>query len=187
MKQQLIAVLAALIVSGATAGAPDAITIEKVTVPGIANFSLLDESTGFAGSPVGFGGATLPTAMPWLRERGFATVINLRLASEEENDVDGSRAAAEAAGLNYIHLPFDAKNPDPDVVENFLAVAGDEANQPVYIHCASATRVATLWMIARVLVDGLDTDAATAEVELISLKPDKAIAFATAYISSHAN
>ena len=59
------------------------------------------------------------------------------------------RTAAEAAGLSYIHLPFDSKNPDPDVVDGILTAVGDKENRPVYIHCGSATRVAALWMIGR--------------------------------------
>ena len=35
--------------------------------------------------------------MPWLRDEGFSTVINLRAATEEGVDLEGCRAAAEAA------------------------------------------------------------------------------------------
>ena len=62
---------------------------------------------------------------------------------------------------------------------------GDQANQPVYIHCGSATRVAALWVIGRVLRDGWDIDATREEAEQIAHKPADAIAFATAYIKSH--
>jgi uncharacterized protein (TIGR01244 family) len=114
-------------------------------------------------------------------------VINLRLATEDSADIDGSRAAAEAAGLNFIHLPFDAKNPDPGVVGTFLATAGDGGNQPVYIHCHSATRAAALFMIGRVLEDGWQIDVASEEVEAIAKKPSAAIAFATRYLASQGN
>jgi len=67
--------------------------IEKAAIPGVTNFSRIDQS-------VGFGGATQPSAMPRLKSEGFASVINLRVAREDGADVDVSRAAAEAAGLN---------------------------------------------------------------------------------------
>ncbi|MFC1665119.1 beta-lactamase hydrolase domain-containing protein [Pseudomonadota bacterium] len=159
--------------------------VVKSDIPGIQNYSRFDSSPGFAGSSVGFGGATQPSAMSRLENAGFAAVINLRLATEEGADVDDSRIAAESVGLNYIHLPFDTTNPDPDVVDNFLTAVGDKDNRPVYIHCGSATRVATLWMIGRVLKDGLAIDTASAEVEVIAGKPSDAIAFATNYITSH--
>ena len=151
----------------------------------IQNYSQIDGPSGFAGSTVGFGGATPSSAMSWLRGEGYATVINLRGASEEGANVEGCRTAAEAADLNYVHLPFDPRTPDPQVIDDFLAAIGDEANQPVYIHCASATRVAALWMIGRVLRDGWELDAAREEAAGIAAKPAEADAFATHYLASH--
>ena len=161
---------------------PDTLNVQQAEVPGIANFSSFDPSTGFAGSSVGFGGATQASAMPWLRGERFATVINLRLASEEGAAVERSRAAAAAAGLKYIHLPFDPRNPTPDLVNDFLRVVGEKANQPVYIHCNSATRVAALWLIGRVREDGWEFDDAAKEARAIAQKPDEAIGFASAYL-----
>jgi len=152
---------------------------------GIEHFSRIDDSTGFAGARVGFGGATPDSAMTWLKEEGFATVINLRLAGEEGVDVECSREAAEAAGLNYMHLPFSAKDLDQQLIGDFLAAVGDEAMQPVYIHCRSATRVAALWVIGRVLRDGWELDATREEAEAIAHKPADALAFAAAYLQSH--
>jgi uncharacterized protein (TIGR01244 family) len=167
--------------------APASPRVEKIEAPGIENFSRIEGEPGFAGSPVGLGGATEPSAMPWLRGQGFASVINLRFATEEGVDVEGSRAAAEAAGLDYIHLPFNPKVPDPELVGEFLAAVGSQENQPVYIHCGSATRAAALWMIARVLRDGWELEAAGEEAKGIAGKPDAAIAFATAYLSERRN
>lgn len=153
----------------------------------MANFTRFDGPPGFAGSPVAFGGTTQPSAMPWLKSEGFAAVINLRFATEEGVDIDASRAAADAAGLDYIHMPFNPDNLDQTIVAYFLATAGNQANQPVYIHCHSATRVAALWMIGRVLEDGRDIDAAAKEVELIAAKPAEAAAIAIQYIESLEN
>jgi len=173
--------IAIAVTVGCASAAP---MVEKVEAPGIENFSRIEGQPGFAGSPVGFGGATKPSAMPWLGSQGFSSVISLRFAAEEGVDVEDSRAAAEAAGLNYIHLPFSPKKQNTDVVDEFLAAAGDERNQPVYIHCGSATRAAALWMIGRVLKDGWDIDVAGQEAEKIARKPAEAIAFATKYITS---
>jgi uncharacterized protein (TIGR01244 family) len=177
----LIVVLAAC---GAQVDEPLSASITKTDMPGIVNFSRSEESTGFAGSPVGFGGVTSSAVMPVLKNEGFATVINLRLAAETGADVQGGRAAAEAAGMNYIHLPLDPKKLDTAFVSEFMAAVGDVKNQPVYIHCGSATRVAALWMIGRVLNDGLAIDAASKEAGMIAAKPDSAVSMATRYITS---
>jgi uncharacterized protein (TIGR01244 family) len=154
-------------------------------MPNIEHFSRIDDPAGFAGSQVGFGGATPDSEMAWLKEQGFATVVNLRLAGEEGVDVECSRAAAEAAGLKYIHLPFSGRELDRQLIDDFLSIAGDSANQPVYIHCRSATRVAALWVIGRVLKDGRPFEETRAEANAIAYKPGDALAYASAYLTAH--
>src|SRR5438876_1000855 len=159
--------------------------VKKADVPGIRNFSRVNSPAGFGGTMVGFGGATQPSAMAGLKKDGFKSVINLRLATEPGADIDAGGAAAKAAGLTYIHLPFDAANPDPQVVDKFLAAVGDKANQPVYIYCNSANRVGALWMITRALKDGWEIDKAREEAVAVGLSHPAAEAFAAKYITSH--
>jgi uncharacterized protein (TIGR01244 family) len=152
--------------------------VQKREVAGIRNFSRVDAT-------VGCGGAVDPSAMAALRKDGFVSVINLRLANEPGADVDAGRAAAQAAGLKYIHLPFNAAAPDEKVVESFLAAVADKANQPVFIHCGSANRVGSVWMIKRVLQDKWAVDKAQTEAEAIGLSSPQLVAFAAGYINSH--
>ena len=117
--------------------------VQKSEREGIRNFSRVDAT-------VGCGGATDPAALVGLRKDGFVSVINLRLATEEGANVDAEGVAAKAAGLKYIHLPFNAAAPDAAVVDKFLAAVADKSNQPVFIHCGSANRVGGVWMIKAV-------------------------------------
>ena len=183
LKIRAFAFTLVLAVALAAVGSKANAELKHFQAPGIFNYTLLTGASGNAGPVVGFGGATKPAALAWLKGEGFATVINLRLASEDGVDIHAARIAADAAGLTYIHLPFDAKKPDADLIENFIAAVGNRANQPVYIHCHSATRAAALWMIERVRRDGLDIDEARSEVKTIAEKPDEAIAFATSVLS----
>lgn len=168
----------ALCVLALVLAVPAAAQVTKAEVPGITNFSRVDAT-------VGCGGATQPAAMAELKKHGFASVINLRMASEPGADIEASRSAAEAAGLKYIHLPFDASNPDPALVDNFLAAVSNAANQPVYIHCASANRVGAVWMIKRALQDGWEIDKAREEAAAIGLSNPRLTTFATEYIATH--
>lgn len=152
--------------------------VKKAEVPGITNFSRVDAT-------VGCGGATQPSAMSELKKQGFVSVVNLRLATEPGANVDEGRAAAQSAGLKYIHLPFDASKPDPTVIENFLTAVSDRSNQPVYIHCGSANRVGAVWMIKRALKDGWEIDRAREEAEAIGLTNPRLKDFATEYILTH--
>ena len=151
--------------------------VQKKELPGVMNYSRVDAT-------VGCGGATSPAAMAQLKKEGYAAVINLRLESEPGADIAASRAAAEAAGLRYIHLPFNAAAPDSKVVDAFLAAVDDTRNQPVFIHCGSANRVGGMWMIKRVLRDHWTLDQARTEAEAIGLKDPKLAAFATGYIAT---
>jgi uncharacterized protein (TIGR01244 family) len=158
--------------------APLAGQVQKMDVPGIRNFSRVDAT-------VGCGGAVDPAAMAELKKQGFVSVVNLRQPTEPGANVNEGRAAAQAAGLNYIHLPFDGAAPDEKVVDRFLSVVADRANQPVFVHCGSANRVGGLWMIKRALQDGWPIERARAEAEAIGLRDAKLAAFAAEYIASH--
>ena len=151
--------------------------VKTAEMPDVVNFSRIEGKEGF-------GGATEPSAMGELKKNGFATVINLRHATEPGALIDASRTAAESAGLNYIHLPFSPADADSGLVDDFLAAVSNEANAPVYIHCASATRVAALWMIHRVLEEGWSLDDSEVEATVIAAKPADAIAFASKYIAA---
>ena len=175
MKRQVRAAAAAFVMAATmVVGAQ----VRKAEVPGITNFSRVDAT-------VGCGGATESSAMPALRKEGFVSVINLRLATEKGVNIDESRAAAQAAGMKYIHVPFDTAKPDVKLVDTFLAAVSDKANQPVYIHCGSANRVGAVWMIKRVLQDGWAVDKAQTEAEAIGLTNPQLKAFANDYIATH--
>jgi len=152
--------------------------VQKKDIEGIRNYSRVDAS-------VGCGGQVNPAAMKALKAEGYVSVVNLREASEAGADIEAGRAAAQAAGLKYIHLPFNAASPDPKVVDTFLAAVADTSNQPVFIHCGSANRVGGLWMIKRALRDGWPIEKAQAEGEAIGLRDSKLTAFATEYIKTH--
>jgi uncharacterized protein (TIGR01244 family) len=157
---------------------PLASQVRKEEMAGIRNYSRVDAT-------VGCGGAVDPSAMSGLKKEGFVSVINLRQSSEEGANVEASRAAAQAAGLKYIHLPFNVAAPDSKVVDSFLTAVADRANQPVFIHCGSANRVGGMWMVKRALQDKWPIDKALAEGQAIGLNNPSLITFATEYIKAH--
>jgi len=136
--------------------------VSKGTVPGIVNF-------GYVGKTVACAGATAPAALAEVRKLGYASVINLRVATEPGAEIEASAAAAKAAGLSFIHLPFNASAPDPMLVDRFIAAISEPKNQPAFIHCASANRAATLWMVKRMVVDKWDADRAATEATALGL------------------
>ena len=146
--------------------------------PGIVNYTRVD-------AVVACGGATETKALDGLRKDGFKTVINLRMPSEQGANIEQNSAYAKEIGLNYISIPFNGQAPEAKSVDTFLATIANKANQPVYIHCGSASRVGGMWMIKRVLQDGWAIDKATEEAKLIGLRSPTLEQFAVEYINSH--
>jgi uncharacterized protein (TIGR01244 family) len=116
---------------------------------------------------------------------GFASVINLRLASEAGADIDAEAAAAKTAGVTFIHIPFSTQAPDPAVVDTFLKAVTTPANEPAFIHCATANRAAALWFIKRVQIDGWTQDRAAEEAAALGLTNASLKQFALDYLQSH--
>ena len=152
--------------------------VKQQELAGIQRYSRVDAT-------VGCGGQTDPSAMVALKKEGYVSVINLRLATEQGAQIEESRAAAQSAGLKYIHLPFDGASPDAKIVSAFLDAVADTRNQPVYIHCGTANRVGAVWMIKRALQDGWPVEKAQAEGEAIGLSSPRLKEFAVTYIKEH--
>jgi uncharacterized protein (TIGR01244 family) len=160
MNMRTTAIFASIVCASALVAAQAEVT--KQSVPGIVNFAKVETTVACAG-------ATTPAALAEVKRMGYASVINLRQATEPGVDIEASAAAAKAAGLNYIHIPFNAATPDASVVDNFIKAVTDKANQPAFIHCASANRAAALWMVKRIAVDKWDVDRAVAEATALGL------------------
>jgi uncharacterized protein (TIGR01244 family) len=152
--------------------------VKKSTIPGVTNFAQVETTVACAG-------ATTPGSVAGIKKMGFASIINLRLASEAGADIDGEAAAAKAAGITFVHIPFNGSAPDPTVADQFMKTITDPANQPAYIHCASGNRAAAMWLIKRVLIDKWDNDRAAEEAAQLGLTSSALKTFAFDYIQAH--
>lgn len=101
--------------------------VVRQEVPGIRNFAKVESTVACAG-------AITAGAIPEIKKMGYASIINLRLATEEGADIDGNIAAAKAAGIPYYHIPFSGAKPDPAVVDTFLKTITTPGVQPAFIH-----------------------------------------------------
>jgi len=152
--------------------------VTKETLPGVTNFARL-------GTTIACAGATTPAAVAGLKQMGYASIINLREASEAGADIDAEAAAAKAAGINFIHLPFNTASPNPAVVDSFLKVITDKKNDPAFVHCASGNRAAAMWMIKRMQIDRWDADRAGTEAAALGLTNGALKTFALQYVATH--
>jgi uncharacterized protein (TIGR01244 family) len=80
---------------------------------------------------------------------GFKTIINNRPDGEEPGQPSGHEieAAAQAAGLAYVHIPIRG-GPTPEQVHATQAVV-NEADLPILAFCRSGTRSIVTWSISQ--------------------------------------
>jgi len=101
--------------------------VVRQEVPGIRNFAKVESTVACAG-------AITPAAIQEIKKMGYASIINLRLATEQGADIDANTAAAKVAGIPYYHIPFSSSTPDPAVVDTFLKTITAPGVQPAFIH-----------------------------------------------------
>lgn len=170
--------LAWLVVFSVCASVVAGAQVTRENVPGITNFARVETTVACAG-------ATPPAAVSTVKQMGYNSIINMRQAGEAGAELEAEAAAAKAAGITYIHLPFNAAAPDPAVVDRFLTAVTTPANQPAFLHCASANRVSAIWMIKRMLVDKWDAERASTEAAALGLTNPALKTFALDYVAKH--
>ena len=161
----------------AAAGMAHAQEVTKESVPGIRNLARLQTTVACAG-------AITPEAVADIKKMGFVSIVNLRLASEPEAQVDKEEAAAKTAGLKYFHVPFAGK-PDPQAASAFLDAITTKGAEPAFIHCAGGNRAATMWLIKRIAVDHWDVDRAVKEATALGQTSEPLRAFAIEYAQAN--
>lgn len=115
-----------------------------------------------------------------LAERGVRTVVSLR--KPEEVDWD-ERAAVEAAGMTFVAIPFDGPEElTDDVFDRVRAVLAENRDEPLFLHCARSNRVGAVWMVHRVLHDGVSLEQALEEAQTAGLRTPEFIRIARDYI-----
>lgn len=168
-------VLAVLWLGAPQAGAQQ---VTKENVPGITNLARLETTVACAG-------ATRAEAIPEIKKMGFASIINLRQASESGADIEAEAAAAKAAGLRFYHIPFNGQAPSPAAADQFLTAITTKGSEPAFIHCAGGNRAAAMWLIKRLVVDQWDLDRASKEATALGLTSPALKQFAADYAQTH--
>ena len=101
--------------------------VVRQEIAGVTNFAKIESTVACAG-------AITPAAIQELKKMGYASIINLRLATEPGADIDGHTAVAKSVGIPYYHIPFSVTAPDPAAVDTFLKTITAPGVQPAFIH-----------------------------------------------------
>jgi len=152
--------------------------VTSQTVEGITNLNRIETT-------VACSGAIKATAVPEIKKFGFASIINLREASEEGANLEAEEAAAKAADIRYYSIPFNSTTPDTAAADKFLEAITAKGSDPAFIHCARGGRAATMWFIKRMVVDHWDVDRAAKEATALGMTSPTLKQFAIDYAQSH--
>ena len=178
MSSRMFAVAAVIIALCLPVTPAHAQQVTKDTLEGVTNFNRLETTVACTG-------AIKATAVPDIKKLGFASIINLRQATENGADLDGEAAAAKAAGINYYSIPFNGQMPDPAVADKFIDAITVKGSEPAFIHCAGGGRAATMWFIKRMVVDHWEVARASEEATALGMNNPALKQFAIDYAQAH--
>jgi sulfide:quinone oxidoreductase len=96
-----------------------------------------------------------PEAVAEAAKAGFSVIIANRPDGEDPGQPDAAamRAAAEAAGLTWVHIPVSGGQFPPDAVAAFKEAS---AKGKTLAYCRSGTRCTVLWALGK--PEGLSAD-----------------------------
>lgn len=79
---------------------------------------------------------------------GYKTIINMRPDDEKFGQLNAAeaRAYADAAGMNYVHIPVPVNGLTEDMVDSFTKAVAENPG-PYLTHCASGRRAAIVWAL----------------------------------------
>ncbi len=178
MKSQFLITVALISTVWLAAAPARAQEVTKETADGITNFHRLETT-------VACSGAIKATAVPEIKKYGFASIINLRQASEDGANLPEEEAAAKAADIRYYSIPFSSTAPDPAAVDKFVDTITTKGSDPAFIHCAGGGRAATMWFIKRMVVDHWDVERAAKEATALGMTSPTLKQFAIDYAQTH--
>jgi tyrosine-protein phosphatase SIW14 len=94
---------------------------------------------------------------------GIRTVIDLR--SDDGDPADELRV--QRAGMKYVHMAMTTHEPPTrEMVDTFLQLVNDPANQPVYVHCVGGRhRTGVMTAVYRMTQHGWSADQAFQEMK----------------------
>lgn len=118
-----------------------------------------------------------------LKAKGIRAIVNLRHPAEY--NAAEEEAKVKELGLRYFNIPVNPSDLQDSQVQQFLSITSDRHNLPVFIHCTMGIRVATFWMIRRVVVDGWNIEDAETEARKMGLRNPVLLEFAKSYIARH--
>lgn len=100
-----------------------------------------------------FAGQVTPEQLQDAAQAGFKSVLNLR-SPDEAGFLSDEQQQAEAAGLEYAHVPLRPTEPNQELTSAAIQEI-ENLPKPVLIHCAAGARAGGIALIATAIDEGL--------------------------------
>lgn len=118
--------------------------IKKETLKGVENLFSMKSNQGLLYS------SSQPdeASFELIQKKNIKTVLNLRSPDEikfNEKDI------VEKNNMTYINLPVKPDQINQDLIKKFSSIVGDSKKYPLFIHCSSANRVATMLALHEII------------------------------------
>lgn len=142
--------------AAAASKAPAAQAAVPLHEPGLPNAFRVSEQLYRGAQPA-------PEGFAALKRLGIKTVVNLRLAHSDRDEIAESGIGDDA--IRYVHIPMAAWDAKEEEVAEFLRIVSDAEQTPVFVHCQhGADRTGTMVAAYRVVVQGWAKERAIAEM-----------------------
>jgi uncharacterized protein (TIGR01244 family) len=125
----------------------------------IYNYLKLSDSVATAGQPT-------EAQFSVIQESGYQVVVNLALP-ESPKALPHEQAIVESLGMQYLHLPVVWENPTLEDIARFFSVMEENANKPVFVHCAANMRVSAFMYLYRRLHECMSDEQAKRDLHRI--------------------
>lgn len=101
---------------------------------------------------------------------GIKTVVDLRSDDADAED----KLSVERAGMKYAQIPMTTHEPPaPSVIDTFLQIVTNPANQPVYVHCVGGRhRTGVMTAVYRMTQERWTAEQAFKEMKQYHFGPD---------------
>ncbi|ARV62530.1 phosphatase [Nostocales cyanobacterium HT-58-2] len=112
-------------------------------------------------------GQPTPEDLQKASQEGFKSVVNLR-SPDEADFLSDEQQQAEAAGLNYVHVPLNSKKADDGLTNKVLKEIEGLAT-PILFHCGAGARADALALIALATKEGLSREQVLKKAEELGI------------------
>jgi [ribosomal protein S5]-alanine N-acetyltransferase len=107
-----------------------------------------------------------PSGIEAIGRAGFKRLINLAMPTSPGALADEAELA-QRAGLRYLHLPIDFEAPELEQAARLFDELKSAEGEPVFVHCALNMRVSALLSAYRMVLSGVPSRAARADLHAI--------------------